>query len=223
MLLRKLEPEVMDDPGESQAYDAMDHESVNRIFVDDFLGIGPSGAEVLDLGTGTARIPIHLCQRTEEPRVVASDAAKSMLDIAKVNVAMEGLEHRIVVHFGNSKQLDFPDNMFDSVISNSLLHHLPVPLEALGEMVRVVRRGGRIFVRDLLRPDSADQVESLVAKHADGESAECRQLFRQSLEAALTEAELRDMVEGLGFERESVQTTSDRHLTWAATKPPTAN
>ena len=58
MLNRVLEPEVMDDRDEAIAYDAMDHELVNRLFVDDLLGAGPIGIDCLDLGTGTALIPI---------------------------------------------------------------------------------------------------------------------------------------------------------------------
>src|SRR6185312_6776635 len=37
MLTRVLEPEVMDSPQEAADYDAMDHQAVNRVFVDDFL------------------------------------------------------------------------------------------------------------------------------------------------------------------------------------------
>ena len=37
VLVRVLEPEVMDTPQEALAYDSMDHAEVNRVFVDDFL------------------------------------------------------------------------------------------------------------------------------------------------------------------------------------------
>lgn len=219
MLSRELEPEVMDDPSESQAYDDMDHAEVNRKFVEDLVAHRPIGNEVLDLGTGTARIPIELCHRQSDCRVLASDAAVSMLEIAKVNVAIEGLEHRIQLHHGDSKRLDFEDAMFDGVISNSLLHHLPEPQLAIAEMVRVVRPEGRIFVRDLRRPDSTEEVDRLVADYAGDETEECQQLLRQSLLAALTREELADFVQAFGFSPDTVQVTSDRHLTWAAVKP----
>lgn len=63
MLARTLEPEVMDTPEEALAYDSMDHADVNRVFVDDFLAADPEAGEILDLGTGTALIPIELCRR----------------------------------------------------------------------------------------------------------------------------------------------------------------
>lgn len=216
MLDRQLEPEVMDDPLESQAYDAMDHDSVNRCFVEDFLRFEPSPADVLDLGTGTARIPIELCRQSDSCRIMASDAASSMLDIARMNLSEEGVEHRVQLHHGDAKSLGFDDDYFGSVISNSLIHHVPDPRVVLQEMVRVTRPGGTIFVRDLLRPSSMDQVESLVSCYTANEPAESQQLFRQSLIAALTCEEMADLVSALGFDPQTVKATSDRHWTWAA-------
>lgn len=218
MIERALEPEVMDDPAESQAYDEMDHAEVNRLFVSDLLAAGELGEEVLDLGTGTARIPIELCQRSEDCRVVASDAAVSMLEIAKINVAIEGVEHRILLHHGDSKELEFEDTMFDTVMSNSLIHHLPEPSVAIGEMLRVLRPGGLLFVRDLMRPDTMEEVEALVGQYAAEETAESQQLFRQSLIAALRLEEIQSLVESHGLASDSVVASSDRHWTCQARK-----
>ena len=44
-------------------------------------------------------------------------------------------------------------------------------------------------------------------------------MFRESLHAALTLDEIREMVAEFGFDPNSVQLTSDRHWTWAAIKP----
>lgn len=219
MLERELEPELMDDGDEAESYDEMDHSEVNRLFVEDFLKDGPAGEEVIDLGTGTAQIPIVLCESDETCKVMASDAAVSMLEIAKINVAAAGFEHRIQLHHGDSKSIGFEDESFDSAISNSLIHHLPTPLAAMEQMVRIVRPGGRIFVRDLMRPGDLETVESLVSTYAANETEQNRQLLRQSLIAALTLEEIQELVETLGYSGDSVRATSDRHWTWNATKP----
>lgn len=218
MIDRQLEPELMDDPDESEAYDDMDHAAVNEAFVRDLLSGGEVGMKVLDLGTGTARIPIELCKHHEDCSIIACDAAISMLELAKIIVAVEGCEHRIQLAHVDAKQLEFEDGAADCVISNSLIHHLPDPEVGIREMARVLRSGGRIFVRDLVRPDSIEQVEALVSTYAGGETQECQQLLRQSFIAALTVAEVQDIVTGLGFSPESVQMSSDRHWTWDATK-----
>ncbi|RMF43957.1 MAG: class I SAM-dependent methyltransferase [Planctomycetota bacterium] len=218
MIDRILEPELMDDPEATQQYDAMDHSEVNRRFVLDLLEAGLPGPDILDLGTGTARIPIELCQRSPDCRVMASDAAQCMLEIGRINVAIAGLEHRIELHLGDCKQLPFADGMFDCVISNSLLHHLADPRPAIGEIIRVTRPGGRIFVRDLVRPDDVQALESLVATHAGSEPESAQQLLRQSLHAALTLDEIRSMVADAGMVPTDVQMTSDRHWTWCSLK-----
>ncbi|MEZ6069552.1 MAG: hypothetical protein R3C10_04605 [Pirellulales bacterium] len=63
---RVLEPEVMDTAAEALAYDRMDHTAVNMAFVDDLIAAAGEANDltnVLDLGTGTALIPIELCRR----------------------------------------------------------------------------------------------------------------------------------------------------------------
>ncbi|MEO8494759.1 MAG: hypothetical protein ABI614_06795 [Planctomycetota bacterium] len=68
-LQRILEPEVMDTPEEARDYNEMDHSEVNRIFLDDLLACGEIVGDILDLGTGTALIPIELGKRVEACRV----------------------------------------------------------------------------------------------------------------------------------------------------------
>ena len=56
MLPRVLEPEVMDSAEEAHDYDAMDHGTVNRLFVEDFLAGWDGSNPILDVGTGTAQL-----------------------------------------------------------------------------------------------------------------------------------------------------------------------
>ena len=73
------------------------------------------------------------------------------LALAARNVQGAGFQGRILLLRGDAKRLPFADASFGAVVSNSLVHHLPDPLAALAEMARVVRGGGWLFVRDLLR------------------------------------------------------------------------
>ena len=114
MLSRVLEPEVMDSPEEAAAYDAMDHRGVNSKFVDDLLAQGPRFGELLDMGVGTARIPIELCQRSEEVRVVGVDMSSCMLDIAGINVELAALRDRILLDRQDAKHLVYEDGRFDA-------------------------------------------------------------------------------------------------------------
>lgn len=215
---RVLEPEVMDSPEEAFAYDTMDHSAVNRAFAEDFLAFAPEPGDVLDLGTGTALIPIEIVRRHAECRIKAVDLAISMLELARYNVEAHGATGRIELEHLDAKTLPFAEETFTSAISNSIVHHLPDPAPALAEMVRVTTRGGALFVRDLMRPRTKERVSELVALYAAEANAEQRALFEASLHAALTLEEIRAIVASLGFAPESVQATSDRHWTWAARK-----
>jgi ubiquinone/menaquinone biosynthesis C-methylase UbiE len=220
MLPRILEPEVMDTPAEARDYDAMDHGEVNRVFVTDLVAALGSSAErtlnFLDLGAGTAQIPIELCRRVNRARIVAVDAAAAMLDVARENVAHAALADRIRLERADAKQLPYPDAGFDAVISNSIVHHIPEPLCVLAEAVRTVAPGGLLFFRDLLRPDDRPSLDRLVDAYAAGANAHQRRMFAESLHAALALEEVRSLVAGLGFALDSVQQTTDRHWTWSA-------
>jgi ubiquinone/menaquinone biosynthesis C-methylase UbiE len=218
MLPRVLEPEVMDSADEASDYDAMDHRAVNECFVADFLAAGPGGASVLDVGAGTAQIPIELCRRAPGVRVVAIDAARHMIDLGRQNVRRAGLTDRIRLELCDAKQLPSPDALFEAVISNSIVHHIPRPESVLAEMVRVTKPGGTLFVRDLARPADEATLASLVEQYAGDANDRQRRMFADSLHAALTVNEMRDLVATLGLPPEGVRMTSDRHWTWVAVR-----
>jgi ubiquinone/menaquinone biosynthesis C-methylase UbiE len=218
MLERVLEPEVMDSPEEARDYDAMDHTAVNRVFVVDFLAAWTGKGTILDVGTGTAQIPIELCRHSPTAEVIAIDMAEHMLATGRTNVCQAGLEKRITLRLEDAKRLSFAAGRFAAVISNSIVHHIPDPGPVLTEMVRVLQPGATLFVRDLLRPRSTDELARLVAAYAGAANAHQQQMFADSLHAALNLAEIRDLVARLDFDAGEVRQTSDRHWTWFARK-----
>jgi ubiquinone/menaquinone biosynthesis C-methylase UbiE len=218
MLPRTLEPEVMDTLEEAHDYDAMDHSAVNRVFVADLLAVWDGHGPVLDVGTGTAQIPIELCRQHPAARVTAIDLAEHMLVIGRYNVERAGLADRITLEHRDAKKMPYADGAFGAVISNSIVHHIPEPRLVLAEMARVTAAGGLLFVRDLLRPADNTAVERLVDLYAAGANDHQKEMFGASLRAALTLDEVRALVAGLGFEPETVRQTTDRHWTWQARK-----
>ncbi len=238
MLSRVLEPEVMDTPAEARDYDAMDHAAVNRVFVTDFLfaalaagllpraesaGVAADWLDVLDLGTGTAQIPIELCRREPQVRMMAIDLAIEMLQVARLNLELASLTNRVQLDRIDAKSLPYRDGMFAAVVSNSIVHHIPEPRAVLAEAVRVVRPGGLLFVRDLLRPADDATVRHLVSTYAGGANQHQQAMFDASLRAALSLDEIRQLVGELGFGPDTVQATSDRHWTWSASPQASAS
>lgn len=224
LLPRVLEPEVMDSAEEARDYDQMDHRAVNESFAVDFLLVASQSRlaaemEVLDLGTGTAQIPIELCRRHPRLHIVAVDLSAEMLRLAEQNVASAGFEARISLQQVDAKRLPFDDGRFAAVISNSIVHHVARPEAVLSEALRVLMPRGAIFVRDLKRPFDGGQVAALVRRYTATANDHQRALFEASLRAALTVEEMRALVGALGWKPQSVVPSSDRHWTWMGQKP----
>jgi ubiquinone/menaquinone biosynthesis C-methylase UbiE len=218
MLSRILEPEVMDTPQEARDYDAMDHAAVNRAFVADFLAVWDGANPILDLGTGTAQIPVELCRQSPTAQVVAIDLAEHMLAVGRENVRRAELDSRILLQRVDAKGLPFADATFGAVISNSIVHHIPNPGAVLAEVVRVAAPGGVLFLRDLFRPPDEATLRHLVATYAGDANDLQQKMFADSLHAALTVDEVRALVAGMGFDPTTVRPTTDRHWTWVARK-----
>ena len=213
MLERILEPEVMDDPAEAAAYDAMDHAEPNQAFVRRLMGLGVAGCRrALDLGTGPGDVPVLLCGQAAQTHVVAVDLAQSMLDLAWPKVQAAGLADRVELRRMDVKDLALPEGSFDAVFSNTILHHIPEPLAMLREAARVLSPGGLVLIRDLRRPRDRAELDRLVARHAaDCDDAQ-RRLFAESLHAALTPDELGALAEQAGLVGARVVVDTDRHM-----------
>src|SRR5262249_62411985 len=135
MLPRVVEPEVMDSAAEAIDYDAMDHAEVNRVFVADFLGQWNGFGTILDVGAGTAQIPIELCRQHPSATVLAIDLARHMLDVGERNVAAAALAERICMQLVDAKRMPYADGSFAALVSNSIVHHIPEPAAVVAEMI----------------------------------------------------------------------------------------
>lgn len=211
MLERVLEPEVMDTEQEATEYDRMDHTEANDAFVERLVALGASGS-MLDIGTGPGHIPLLVCERIEGATVIGIDLSERMLENAEKHRIESPWSERVSYKHADAKNLAFPDKSFDTVFSNTILHHIPDPLPFLQEARRVLRPGGTLLVRDLTRPDSMERLQELVSLHAAGATPYQRQLFGDSLHAALTPSELHQVAEKAGWKDAEITVDSDRHI-----------
>lgn len=208
---RVTEPEVMDSPEEANEYDAMDFTDVNTAFAQRAVALGPPAGLILDAGTGTARIPILMIQRCPQWQIIGIDLAPSMLAVGQANVERSGLGQQIQLELVDAKQLPYPDASFDMIVSNSLVHHLPSPLPFLVELKRVLKPNGAVLLRDLIRPASAEILNAIVEQVAAECNAHQKQLFQDSLYAAFTLDEVKELMQQAGLTDVEVYQSSDRH------------
>ncbi|MEO7329701.1 MAG: methyltransferase domain-containing protein [Minicystis sp.] len=214
-MMRILEPEVMDTARDAAEYDAMDFSESDTRFAEDALALvaGRPGAELLDIGTGTAKIPVIMLDRRADLQVLAIDLSNEMLHVATRNVAKAGHGSACRLAKHDAKALRLSEKRYDLVMSNSVTHHIPDPIVHFQEIARVVRSDGAVLIRDLLRPATMDDAWGIVKRVAAGEHIRQQQLFFDSLCAALTLSEVEDLVSRAGLGRMRVAKISDRHWT----------
>ena len=211
---RIVEPEVMDTAEAAEAYDAMEHGEVDQAFVDRVIALGASTGHFLDVGTGPAQIPILLAQRCPDIHITAIDLSEEMLKIAKRHISAADLTDRITLERVDAKTLPYPDNTFDGLISNSIVHHIHDSLRALKEMGRVMRPEGTVLIRDLIRPATPAAAQAFVDRYAADDTPYQQKMYYDSFLAAFTIAEVNEMLTQMDMPGAAVVQSTDRPLVY---------
>ncbi len=105
----------------------------------------PSDAKILELGCGPAYMWTECIQRIPaEWKITLSDLSAGMLDAAWRNLVVTGRAFKFEEI--DAQSIPYADETFDAVIANHMLYHVPDRSKAIGEMQRVLKTGGRLFV-----------------------------------------------------------------------------
>lgn len=209
---RVLEAELMDDPKQAEAYAHADFAEENQGFVDRFKEYFPefSQGKVLDLGCGPADIPIRFAKLYPTCQVIGIDASAPMIQLGKQAIKEAGLADRITLRCERLEEVAGA-RIVDAVISNSLLHHLPNPLQFWQKLRQLVKPGAPVLVMDLLRPDSPEAAQAIVDQYAANEPDILRRDFYNSLLAAFTEDEIGSQLARMNLTRLLIDIPDDRH------------
>jgi len=108
---------------------------------------------VLDVGTGTGRLPRALLfQPRFRGRVVGLDLSRKML--SEGAPFLERYTGRADLIWQDARNLPFDDDTFDAVTCLEVVEFTPDPLQLLEELVRVLRPGGILLVTNRVGPDA---------------------------------------------------------------------
>jgi len=115
----------------------------------DRLGLKP-GERVLDMGCGAGRHAFEMYRRGAD--VIAFDQdADELSGVRDLFAAMKGAGEvpegaEADTKEGDALALPFADGEFDRIVAAEVLEHIPADLQAIAELVRVLRPGGTIAV-----------------------------------------------------------------------------
>jgi len=147
--------------------------------------IGP-GKCVLDVGCGVGRTPCILAKRYGS-RVVGVDLSPRMVEWSRQRAEHEGLAGTVEIRVADAQQLPFDDEMFDAVITESVLAFVPDRAKALREFVRVTKPGGYVGLNEvswLKTPVPQSVLEYLSGNYFSGARAETVETWQGLLAAS---------------------------------------
>jgi ArsR family transcriptional regulator len=109
-----------------------------------------------DLGCGTGQIAEAVAPFVRH--VIAVDSSGAMLKAARRRLAHFG---NVDLKRGEIESLPIDDGQLDAAVVVLVLHHVPEPSRALGELARVIRPGGRLLIVDMLPHDHREYQQTM--------------------------------------------------------------
>jgi ArsR family transcriptional regulator len=139
-------------------------DSLRRVFDDDtqraraIARLVSPGLVVADIGTGTGILAKDLSRCGAS--VIAVDNSRRMLAAARAKLDAEGIAG-VELRHGDATSLPIADGEVDAALAHMVLQYVASPAEAIREMARVVRPGGRVVVVDFVENDRTWMKEEL--------------------------------------------------------------
>lgn len=112
--------------------------------------------EIADLGAGEGTFSQLLAQRAK--KVIAVDNSEKMIEYAASVARQNGVEN-LEFRLGDLEEPPIEDGMVDLAFFSQALHHANKPSRAVKEAHRILRKGGRIVILDLLKHSFEDARE----------------------------------------------------------------
>jgi demethylmenaquinone methyltransferase/2-methoxy-6-polyprenyl-1,4-benzoquinol methylase len=111
------------------------------------------GGWILDIATGTGDVAIEIIrQNGYQKKVFGLDFSEPMIKRARQKIMRKGLFQSIALSRGDAIELPFRENTFGASIIAFGLRNIPNKDHALFEMIRVIKKGGKVIVLEFTFP-----------------------------------------------------------------------
>jgi ubiquinone/menaquinone biosynthesis C-methylase UbiE len=119
----------------------------------------PDGAQVLEVAPGPGYFSIELAKLGKQ-YVTGLDISKTFVEIARKNALAEGAQ--VDFRQGNASHMPFSEASFDLILCRAAFKNFSEPVQALKEMRRVLRPGGKAVIIDLRKDASKQAIDSYI-------------------------------------------------------------
>jgi ubiquinone/menaquinone biosynthesis C-methylase UbiE len=119
----------------------------------------PANSSVLEVAPGPGYCAIELA-KSGGCRMTGLDISRSFVEIASRNAKQAGVD--VDFRRGDAANMPFAPESFDFLLCRAAFKNFSQPLQALKEMYRVLKPGGRALIIDLRRDASMESISQAV-------------------------------------------------------------
>jgi ubiquinone/menaquinone biosynthesis C-methylase UbiE len=121
----------------------------------------PANSRVLEVAPGPGYLSIELA-KLGQYEMTGLDISHTFVEIATANAQKESV--KVDFRQGNVSAMPFDDNTFDLIVCRAAFKNFSQPLQAMNEMYRVLKLGGRAIIADLRKDASLEEVDDYIKK-----------------------------------------------------------
>jgi ubiquinone/menaquinone biosynthesis C-methylase UbiE len=162
----------------------------------------PASGNILEVAPGPGFLSIEFA-RLGKYKVTALEISQTFIEIARDNARKASVE--VEFRNGNASAMPFEDCSFDFIICVAAFKNFSQPVEAIREMYRVLKSGGKACIVDLRRDVSFERINDHIKNelHMSGLNAFfTRMVFKTTLlKNAYTKAEIESLASQTSFSR----------------------
>ena len=162
----------------------------------------PNNASILEVAPGPGFLSIEFA-KAGTYKVTALEISKTFIEIAQTNAKEAGVH--VDFRHGNASVMPFADNMFNFIICVAAFKNFTEPVEAIREMHRVLKPGGKACIIDLRRDASFESVDKHIKNELQLSGLNAfitKFVFKTTLlKNAYTKSEIEQMVSQTGFKK----------------------
>lgn len=119
----------------------------------------PEGGRVLEVAPGPGYFAIELAQLGAY-EVVGLDISRTFVAMAAQNAKEAGVD--VTFHEGNVADMPFEPGTFDFIFCRAAFKNFSEPVQAIAEMHRVLKPGGKVLIKDLRKDASREDIIAAV-------------------------------------------------------------